>query len=157
MTDRPTTDPRPRTDQGRPRKRKHGCAQGNPFSLSEVRGHPLGGWGLRRCICIDINIQCVVFFGTGEAEESFFLGFFPWVVSFGLCDGYNKMQYSTIQYNAIPYHTTRYNTLRYNTGQYIVVQYNTTLYITTPYNTNTIPHDPKRCNTTDTISYTTTQ
>jgi len=78
--------PRPTHTRERPRPTQKKETMVAPwathFHYRRCGGHPLGGWGLRRYICIDINIQCVMFFGTGEAGESFFLvfssGCIPW-------------------------------------------------------------------------------
>ena len=86
--DRPTpTMDRPRATQ---KKRTMVAPMATHFHYRRCGGHPLGGWGLRRYICIDINIQCVMFFGTGEAGRKFFLVFFFGLYTLGEEIGYSK-------------------------------------------------------------------
>ena len=81
-------DHRPTHDRGPtesdPEKKNHGCAHGNPFSLSEVRGAPPRGVGPAPLHMYRYQYPVRSVFWNLDGGECVFFVFVSWVVSFGV-------------------------------------------------------------------------
>ena len=96
VTDCPTvprprpTDPRQGPTEGDPEKKNHGCAHGNPFSLSEVRGAPPWGVGPAPLHMYRYQYPVRDVFWNGGGGEKVFSCFFFGLYTLGEEIGYSK-------------------------------------------------------------------